>query len=352
MVVNNLKYSAQTIAPNPKEIDYWIDLTEDPNGGIIKYYNGSAWDYLNQMDDQNNLILEIKEIVDDLKNITIEKVNDLKYNLKVGDEVVGTIDIPEDKFLELVEYDEDSYILTFTFHTTEGQQIKQINLRNLLDNTDTTYTFEDGVDGSFTVTEDGGIPQKVSIGKPATAGTADVALEVEWDNVESKPSTFTPSAHNHTTADITDFPTLSTVATTGSYNDLTDKPNTTVADLDVITTVSTQYDPNQDYITVSMTKNNTITGVAASDITGSTIYAANADRMGYMTSAMFNKLNSVEDNANNYILPNATDTTIGGVRQSAAVADTIVDGSETVTTVATTLNSLLAALRSAGILAV
>lgn len=30
--------------------------------------------------------------------------------------------------------------------------------------------------------------------------------------------------HSHTTADITDFPTLSTVATSGSYNDLTDKP--------------------------------------------------------------------------------------------------------------------------------
>ena len=131
MVINNLKYSAQTIAPNPKEIDYWIDLTEDPNGGIIKYYNGSTWDYLNQMDDQNNLILEIKEIVDDLKNITIEKVNDLKYNLKVGDKVVGTIDIPEDKFLELVEYDEDTYILTFTFHTTEGQQIKLILLKTV-----------------------------------------------------------------------------------------------------------------------------------------------------------------------------------------------------------------------------
>lgn len=25
MVINNLKYSAQLIAPNPKEIDYWID---------------------------------------------------------------------------------------------------------------------------------------------------------------------------------------------------------------------------------------------------------------------------------------------------------------------------------------
>lgn len=34
----------------------------------------------------------------------------------------------------------------------------------------------------------------------------------------------TPTAHTHTKSQITDFPTLSTVATSGSYNDLTNKP--------------------------------------------------------------------------------------------------------------------------------
>lgn len=41
--------------------------------------------------------------------------------------------------------------------------------------TDTTYTFTDGTDGSFTVTPKSGVGQKVSIGKPATAGKADSA---------------------------------------------------------------------------------------------------------------------------------------------------------------------------------
>ena len=40
-------------------------------------------------------------------------------------------------------------------------------------------------------------------------------------DVEGKAS----STHNHTKSDITDFPTLHTVATSGSYNDLLDKPN-------------------------------------------------------------------------------------------------------------------------------
>lgn len=37
----------------------------------------------------------------------------------------------------------------------------------------TTYTFADGTNGSFSVTPSGGSAQTVSIGKPATAGTAD-----------------------------------------------------------------------------------------------------------------------------------------------------------------------------------
>lgn len=40
----------------------------------------------------------------------------------------------------------------------------------------TTYTFNDGTAGNFTVTPSGGTTQTVSIGKPATAGTADKAI--------------------------------------------------------------------------------------------------------------------------------------------------------------------------------
>lgn len=51
------------------------------------------------------------------------------------------------------------------------------------------------------------------------------ALTIKWDDIEDKPKTFTPSSHTHTKSDITDFPTLATVATSGSYNDLSNKPD-------------------------------------------------------------------------------------------------------------------------------
>lgn len=41
------------VAPNPKEFDYWVDLTTDPKGNVIKYYAGdSKWLPLN--DDTDN----------------------------------------------------------------------------------------------------------------------------------------------------------------------------------------------------------------------------------------------------------------------------------------------------------
>lgn len=40
------------IAPNPKEFDYWVDLSADPKGNVIKYYAGSKWLPLN--DDTDN----------------------------------------------------------------------------------------------------------------------------------------------------------------------------------------------------------------------------------------------------------------------------------------------------------
>ena len=88
--------------------------------------------------------------------------------------------------------------------------------------TDTTYTFASGTDGSFSVTEEGGSAQTISIGKPATAGTADeVAHDLSitlgsggtaqtFDGSAAVAVTVTPSAigaaeedHTHTADEVT-----------------------------------------------------------------------------------------------------------------------------------------------------
>lgn len=58
-------------------------------------------------------------------------------------------------------------------------------------------------------------------GNSATATKANSADSVDWTNVKNKPNTFAPSTHTQSASTITG---LSTVATSGSYKDLTNKP--------------------------------------------------------------------------------------------------------------------------------
>ena len=65
------------------------------------------------------------------------------------------------------------------------------------------FTFANGSSGNFTVTPPGGAAQTVSIGKPATAGTADVAKSVAWGNVSGKVNASTSTNGLMTTAQVT-----------------------------------------------------------------------------------------------------------------------------------------------------
>lgn len=47
MVTNKVEFKAQQTPPNPKEVDYWINTAEDPNGSVIMYYDGKSWKKLN-----------------------------------------------------------------------------------------------------------------------------------------------------------------------------------------------------------------------------------------------------------------------------------------------------------------
>lgn len=41
--MENINFKASKNAPNPKEVIYWVDLTEDPTGGVIKSFDGKQW---------------------------------------------------------------------------------------------------------------------------------------------------------------------------------------------------------------------------------------------------------------------------------------------------------------------
>lgn len=77
-----------------------------------------------------------------------------------------------------------------------------------------------------------------------------------------------------------------------------------------------------------------------------TTAVASASANGLMSSSHFTKLEGIAENANNYVLPSANSTTIGGVKQASLVAEA---AGENVTQAE--FKALLDALKAAGIMA-
>ena len=58
-----VNFIASKVAPIPGQYDYWIDTNESPYGGIIKYYDGKVWDYVNNKDQQDLDLDNIKKFI-------------------------------------------------------------------------------------------------------------------------------------------------------------------------------------------------------------------------------------------------------------------------------------------------
>lgn len=88
------------IAPNPKEFDYWVDLTTNPKGNVIKYYAGdSKWLPLND-DTDNDQSARIKA----LESGKVDKVEG--KGLSTNDYTT-----PEKNKLAAIEAEANKYVL-------------------------------------------------------------------------------------------------------------------------------------------------------------------------------------------------------------------------------------------------
>lgn len=86
-----------TIAPNPSDTKYWADLSEDPSGGIVKFFNGTSWKNINFQD--------------------IENVKELQKN-KIGREEVASIITGDNGF----SVDSDSMSLYLEKYNTTAKE--------------------------------------------------------------------------------------------------------------------------------------------------------------------------------------------------------------------------------------
>lgn len=180
------------------------------------------------------------------------------------------------------------------------------------------------------------------------------APTVKWDDIEDKPKTFAPSSHTHTKSDITDFPTLAAVATSGSYDDLSNKPTipsaytlpiASASALGGVKSATTGTTSGRDY-KVQVDSDGTMK--VNVPWTNTTYNAATPSANGLMSATDKSKLDNIASNANNYTLPNASTSARGGVLMATAVAD--LAGTEDATAICTKVNALLSALRASGAL--
>ena len=82
--------------------------------------------------------------------------------------------------------------------------------------------------GKITTEDKPSIPSASSTTPSADTTNGSVGTGTTWarsNHTHPKSSIYAESTHSHTKSEISDFPSLHTVATSGSYNDLTNKPN-------------------------------------------------------------------------------------------------------------------------------
>ena len=82
MLINNIKIIAQTTEPNPREVDYWINTSVDPNGGLIMFHDGKAWHPVNEHHDlfQEELIkreVERAKAAEAKLQVQVNEINEL-----------------------------------------------------------------------------------------------------------------------------------------------------------------------------------------------------------------------------------------------------------------------------------
>ena len=165
------------------------------------------------------------------------------------------------------------------------------------------------------------------VGKATNANTADT-LNVGTADLENIKTTFTETTtrENINSKETLGtlfgkikkwFADLKTVAFSGSYNDLSDKP--TIPSVGNGTITITQAGETKGSFTTNQTGNTTI---ALTD-DNTTYSTATQSANGLMSASDKSKLDGIATGANAYTLPSATSSTLGGVKttDSSAVTD-------------------------------
>lgn len=215
MVQNRIIFFATSVQPNPEEIDYWVDLSDNPYGGSIKYFNGTEWVRLaasGGMPDLSNYYTktQVNKLLNDKANISDvdSKVDDEEVKNVIKDIQFNTSN-PNGITIVMFKYDGSNDSISLPIASTGSAGIvtskdfldfvKQHQLQEL--HTEMIDTFAD-IRAKYQKKLIAGL--NIEIDQETNVISASGDLAVQWDNITNKPD-FKP------------------VATSGDYNDLINK---------------------------------------------------------------------------------------------------------------------------------
>lgn len=215
MVTNRIIFFATSVQPNPEEIDYWVDLSDNPYGGSIKYFNGTEWVRLaasGGIPDLSNYYTktQVNKLLNDKANISDvdSKVDDEEVKDVIKDIQFNTSN-PNNITMVMFKYDGSNKTVSIPVASTSSAGIitskdfldfvKQHQLQEL--HTEMIDTFAD-IRAKYQKKLIAGL--NIEIDQETNVISASGDLAVQWDNIINKPD-FKP------------------VATSGDYNDLINK---------------------------------------------------------------------------------------------------------------------------------
>ena len=215
MVTNRIIFFATSVQPNPEEIDYWVDLSDNPYGGSIKYFNGTEWVRLaasGSTPDLSNYYTktQVNKLLNDKANISgvDSKVDDEEVKDVIKDIQFNTSN-PNGITMVMFKYDGSNKTVSIPVASTSSAGIitskdfldfvKQHQLQEL--HTEMIDTFAD-IRAKYQKKLIAGL--NIEIDQETNVISASGDLAVQWDNITNKPD-FKP------------------VATSGDYNDLINK---------------------------------------------------------------------------------------------------------------------------------
>lgn len=215
MVTNRIIFFATSVQPNPEEIDYWVDLSDNPYGGSIKYFNGTEWVRLaasGGIPDLSNYYTktQVNKLLNDKANISDvdSKVDDEEVKDVIKDIQFNTSN-PNGITMVMFKYDGSNKTVSIPVASTSSAGIitskdfldfvKQHQLQEL--HTEMIDTFAD-IRAKYQKKLIAGL--NIEIDQETNVISASGDLAVQWNNITGKPD-FKP------------------VATSGDYNDLINK---------------------------------------------------------------------------------------------------------------------------------